>query len=272
VKHLPGAHKMRQSDVPLPYAVDWRLADPPILTSIKDQGMCGTCWAHAATEGIEVANALVTGDRLVLSQQQVASCAPSNGWGHGCWGGWPEAAFSYVIETGGINQEWVMGYQSYNGYSPNCSLLPKPQEQVPTQGIIGYNSVPANDADAFADALATIGPLAVGVDADPWTPYESGIFDGCIYNATTSLDHSVQAVGYGTDPALGARYWIIRNSWNALWGEQGYIRLLRQPEGVSEPCGIVNSPTMATNNQNVTVCGMCGVLVQGLYGIAEPVQ
>jgi C1A family cysteine protease len=88
LKHLPGAHKMGDTGVPLPIAVDWRRADPPVLTAVKDQGQCGSCWAHATAEGVEVASTRATGVQLVLSQQQITSCTDLTQ--NGCNGGWPK--------------------------------------------------------------------------------------------------------------------------------------------------------------------------------------
>jgi len=67
--------------------------------------------------------------------------------------------------------------------------------------------------------VLSTGPLSVCVDASSWNSYESGIMKIC----GNQVDHCVQAVGVdiaGSDP-----YWLVRNSWNALWGEAGYIRL-----------------------------------------------
>ena len=47
-----------------------------------------------------------------------------------------------------------------------------------------------------------------------------------------SLDHAVLVVGYGVEHSLeeDARsipYWLIKNSWDDSWGEDGYYRLVR---------------------------------------------
>ena len=72
-------------------------------------------------------------------------------------------------------------------------------------------------------SLAKFGPLSIGVAAnDYWQHYKSGVLtEGC---NGTQKDHGVLLVGYGTDEKAGD-YWKIRNSWNANWGEDGYIRL-----------------------------------------------
>lgn len=63
--------------------------------------------------------------------------------------------------------------------------------------------------------------MAVAVNADAIQGYESGIFNGL---CSTEVNHAVLVVGYGTDSTDGD-YWIIKNSWDTTWGEQGYYRM-----------------------------------------------
>jgi len=39
------------------------------------------------------------------------------------------------------------------------------------------------------------------------------------------MDHAVLVVGYGYDAPSGKEYWLVKNSWNTTWGDQGYIKL-----------------------------------------------
>ena len=77
--------------------------------------------------------------------------------------------------------------------------------------------------------------------------------------------HLVQLVGYGTDDVLGD-YFIVRNSWTPLWGEEGYIRLKRS---ASPSCGIDLKPEDGDGCKGgpptVKVCGQSGVLYDGAY-------
>ena len=60
--HAPSMPEvMVSSPLPLPKSLDYRNAVPAVLTGVKDQGMCGSCWAHAATEQIETYNLLEAG-------------------------------------------------------------------------------------------------------------------------------------------------------------------------------------------------------------------
>ena len=94
--------------------------------------------------------------------------------------------------------------------------------------------------------LAEVGPLAVSVYASSWGAYSGGVFEGCSYDSNIALNHAVQLVGYGSDPADGD-YWIVRNSWGPGWGEDGYIRLKRTAE-----CGM-NSTPMVSDGQCASV-------------------
>ena len=84
----------------------------------------------------------------------------------------------------------------------------------------------------------------------------------------TDLKHYLQLVGYGTDP-VGGPYWLVRNSWGKGWGDDGYIKLKREPEAV---CGEDSTPMMGTGcegdgNAVQKVCGMCGTLFDTSYPI-----
>jgi len=68
--------------------------------------------------------------------------------------------------------------------------------------------------------------------------YESGVFNGCSYTDDMDINHVVVLSGYGTDKKLGD-YWLIRNSWGAGYGENGYIRLARE---TTVTCGNDSTP------------------------------
>lgn len=56
-------------------------------------------------------------------------------------------------------------------------------------------------------------------------------------NVQIPLNHAVNIVGYGKDPASGLDYWIIRNSWGTGWGQAGYMSIQR---GVNK-CDVENN-------------------------------
>ena len=66
--------------------------------------------------------------------------------------------------------------------------------------------------------------------------YSSGVLD-C--NCGTSLDTGVLAVGYGHDDIKNKDFWIVKTSWGSGWGEQGYVRLVRDHADGPGMCGIL---------------------------------
>ena len=81
---------------------DWRDNSKTVMTQVKDQGSCGSCWAFAANAAHESAWALKTGQLLDLSEQELVDCSTRYGNG-GCGGGWYFYAWDYVKAKGGIS-------------------------------------------------------------------------------------------------------------------------------------------------------------------------
>jgi len=261
----------------LPSSVDWR--DSGVVSEVKDQGQCGSCWSFATAETVESHYAIATGMLPVLSEQQVLDCTPNvancGGTG-GCGGGTPALGFDHIIFKGGLASEWTYPYLSYWGSTfpgieanATCNLAFKP----PAAKLSGRVKIPRNQYNALLEAVATVGPIAITVDANEWHDYSSGVFDGC--NQTSPhLDHNVQLVGYGTDAQAGD-YWLVRNSWAPTWGENGYIRLKRTDPAAANSnavyCGIDEYPEDGTGcwsgPSTVNVCGTCGILFDNAYPI-----
>lgn len=251
----------------LPKSVDWR--NSGIVTAVKNQGMCGSCWAFASTSVIESSLAKETGLLFDLSTQQTAMCSPNPekcGGTGGCAGATAEIAFDYYANSQGIFEEWAYSYLSFYGQNMECSL---PNKAKPVAGITGYVQLPANNYTALMNAVATVGPIAISVDASNWGSYKGGIFSGC-NQANPDIDHAVVLVGYGEEVVgdLTQKYWLVRNSWSPAWGEQGYIRIARF-DFDEQICGTDVTPQdgSACEGQTdpVKVCGVCGILFDSSY-------
>jgi cathepsin L len=247
----------------LPDSVDWR--GKGVLTPVKNQGSCGSCWAFAATEGIEATVAKDTGKLLVLSAQDITSCTKNPqhcGGTGGCGGATSELAYEQVQQAG-IALESAYPYTAQTG---SCKTT-----IAKSAKIKGYVKLAENNYTELINAVATVGPIAVSVDATVWSSYRSGIFTGCPgAGRNVIIDHAVQLVGYGTE--AGRDYWIVRNSWGAAWGEAGYIRILRHSDGdKSKWCNIDNRPADGTGCDGgpaqVTVCGSCGIWYDSAYAV-----
>ena len=103
-------------------------------------------------------------------------------------------------------------------------------------------------ADSVSQLMAAVAqqPVSIAIEADKrvFQSYTSGVLDST--SCGTNLDHGVLLVGYGTDEASGLDYWLVKNSWNTVWGDEGYIKIARV-EG-SGICGIQMAPVYPTTN------------------------
>ncbi|XP_029355651.1 cathepsin L1 isoform X2 [Echeneis naucrates] len=198
------------------------------VTEVKDQGYCGSCWAFSTTGAIEGQLYKRTGQLVSLSEQNLVDCSRSYGT-YGCSGAWMANAYDYVVSN---------GLQATNTY-PYTSVDSQPcyyDSRLAVAHIKDYRFIPKGDEQALADAVATIGPITVAIDADhsSFLFYSSGIYDEPQCNPN-NLSHAVLLVGYGSEG--GQDYWIIKNSWGSSWGEGGYMRMIRDGRNT---CGIAS--------------------------------
>lgn len=255
----------------IPSAVDWR--DAKVVTAVKNQGHCGSCWTFASAETLESHYAIATGELKVLSEQNILDCTPNPdqcGGTGGCMGGTAELAFAQLQVQGGILSEWTYPYQSYFGDAYKCRFDKIKSGNPVAATVTQYAKLQENSLSETLHAVAKKGPISVSVDASSWSSYTGGVFDGC--NQTNpDINHAVQLVGYGTDPVAGD-YWLVRNSWGTSWGENGYIRL-KKNNAAATRCGTDTTPLDGTGCQGGPatqhVCGTCGILFDNVYPIVE---
>lgn len=220
LNELPFVDKLVGDEVAA--ALDWR--EKNIVTPVKDQGACGSCWAFSATGSLEGAYAQSKGRLLSFSEQQLVDCSGPQG-NNGCGGGLMDRAFVYW-EKNGACLESDYPYTARNG---NCQT-----SCLGYARVAKYNDIQRGEQNLFN--AVNIGPISVAIEADQqsFQFYKSGVFQGpCGQN----LDHGVLLVGYGDE--AGLPYWIVKNSWGARWGESGYIRIRRD----QNLCGISNEPS-----------------------------
>lgn len=191
----------------LPARFDWR--EQGGLTPVKNQRNCGSCWAFGTVAVLE--NLLKIRDNLAadLSEQQLVSC---NNDGYSCGGGW--FAHEYHLSPGATS-----GAQfPYVASDVSCKTSVSYGAKIQDWAYVGSQGR-APTTDEIKNAIATYGPVAVTVAASgSFQAYQSGVYNAC---DSASINHMVNLVGW--DDAGG--YWIMRNSWGADWGEDGYMRI-----------------------------------------------
>lgn len=115
-----------------------------------------------------------------------------------------------------------------------------------------------NNEQTMANYLATHGPITVTINMKLLQQYKKGVIKATPATCDPYLvNHSVLLVGFGKTNSSERRrakgghfwphphrpipYWILKNSWGAEWGEEGYFRLHRG----SNTCGITKYPLTA---------------------------
>jgi cathepsin F len=197
-----------------PESHDWR--QKGVVSKVKDQGMCGSCWAFSAIGNIESRYAIGKNTLMEFSEQQLVDC-DIGGEDQGCNGGLMDQAFNYLQKVG------VMGEDdySYKGSDGKCQY----DATKVRAKVTGQSAAPTDEAQ-IKQLLFENGPYAIAINATPLQFYFWGIFDpyfDFICNPQ-ELNHGVLLVGYGVD--RGYPYWIVKNSWGTSWGESGYFRII----------------------------------------------
>jgi len=211
---------------PTAQSVDWTAKG--MVSAVKNQGSCGSCWAFSTTGSIEAHTAIKSGKAPVsISEQQLVDCSSSYG-NNGCGGGLMDFGFEYLADNGGSCTEEAYPYTASQGTCQSTC-------QKVTQ-ITGCQDVP-KDPEQLKGAIEQTGPVSIAIQANQlaFQFYHGGVLSG---NCGTQLDHGVLVVGY--DDTAEMPYWKVKNSWGATWGESGYVRI----EIAGDKCGVTQSASI----------------------------
>jgi C1A family cysteine protease len=250
----------------IPTLFDWRTnSNHSYIGSIRDQGNCGSCYsfaANAAAEGTyNWAMGLYDSNCVNFSESYIIWCLGRlpeyNTHFYGCDG----ADYDYyelsALVTNGVTLE---SYFPYTETDPgSCSHWSDPVTK-----FSAWHRVTCNDIDAIKAAIMTYGVVDAAVDVTTdFQNYASGIFTNtstscsatpCYY---TSTDHAISLVGWDDNPPEGGGgCWILRNSWNTSWGENGYMRIRYTAARVA--CEVTYLEYIGTNTHTLTVTSPYG--------------
>ncbi|CAF2458543.1 unnamed protein product [Rotaria sp. Silwood2] len=229
--------KTNYDNIVLPDSFDWR--EKNLVSSIKNQLTCGSCYAFATVAVLETLYAWKNNLSEVIdfSPQQLVDCSTGNS---GCKGGLFGPSIRYLKKNGGKLS--TLASYPYTSQADKCQTTDTNQINL---GKLQYRSIPTGNEVILAKALTIKGPIFVGLNTDSklFTFYKEGIYkvDNCS-NSRASMDHALTLVGYGFDKELQLPYWIIKNSYGEKWGEKGYLRLAKDNGNM---CGITTMASFA---------------------------
>jgi len=259
VKKAPASSRIfhsYQSVKSAPESFDSRTQWPNCssLNEIRDQSSCGSCWAFAAAESMS--------DRICIhsngqkqtrvSAEDLMECCSD--CGDGCNGGFPFATFQYWKESGIVSGGLYGDKNTCKPYkfapcahhvaagkypacpsgeydTPSCSNSCVNGSEYFTDKSFGKSAYTVSgEADLKAE-VSTNGPVEVAFTVyEDFPTYKTGVYQHVTGGALGG--HAVKLMGYGTEN--GTPYWLIANSWNETWGDNGYFKILRG----SDECGV----------------------------------
>lgn len=202
----------------LPARFDWR--DTGKVSAVRDQGSCGSCWAFGIVGVLEGAvKVQLNGPERDLSEQFLINC---NTYGDDCSGGWWSSHdFHYnrvkspQLEPGAVT-EAQLPYKAANG---TCSVDYAKSYQLARWQYINYDTP---DVDAIKQAILSYGPVGTAVCVgNAFSRYDSGVFSTDEDCGDAVVNHAVVLVGWDDS----TQSWIMKNSWDTWWGEDGYMRI-----------------------------------------------
>ncbi|MBU79088.1 MAG: hypothetical protein CMD29_03055 [Flavobacteriales bacterium] len=216
----------------VPFKIDWRKNHK--VSSVKNQGHCGGCWAFSSSGAVESAWAIKYNIVYNLSQQELIDCSIDYG-NKGCGGGSMDLGFQYIIDNG-LCTNLSYPYQAIN---QECQK----DQCTSVINLTDYGDLKPNDEKNLKRGVAQQ-PVSVAIQANKrsFQLYQSGIYSDL--DCGTQLDHGVLVVGYGIELETDTPYWIIKNSWGKEWGENGYIRIQRNIDDDRGLCGIAMQPSI----------------------------
>lgn len=186
------------------------------ITSVKNQGRCGSCVSFGTIAAVEACIQLEgdnPGSAIDLSEAHLFYCHAASD-GCSCDTGWYIKSALNHLRNDGVVDDLCFPYTAGDQPCAPCKDAAQRLTKISNWTAIG-------SFDAMRAWLAeSRGPLVTGftVYADFYN-YTSGI-----YRHTSGGQiggHCVCVVGYDDV----AQCWICKNSWGPAWGEQGFFRI-----------------------------------------------
>ncbi|XP_051881503.1 dipeptidyl peptidase 1 [Pristis pectinata] len=243
-KPAPMLEEVQKLSNSLPESWDWRDVDGVNYVSpVRNQGTCGSCYSFSSMGMLEARIRILTNNTQtpILSTQQIVSCS---NYSQGCMGGFPYLiAGKYAQDFGMVEEDCF----PYLGRDSPCTIKNSCYRYYTSEYYYVGGFYGACNEAAMKLELVKNGPVSIAFEVhSDFIHYRGGIYHytglSDPFNPFELTNHAVLLVGYGSDPQTKEKYWIVKNSWSASWGEDGYFRILRG----SDECAIESIAIAAT--------------------------
>jgi hypothetical protein len=222
------------------------------MTSVKNQGSCGSCSAFSALGVVEAMTNLYF-NRFInpdLSEQELVSCSMGN-----CTGGWPYNLHTY-IQYNGVVDEITFPYQATYVNCSNKGLNPNEIIKIHSHIGLGVSGYP-NSIDELKRQIIK-SPISMGFTL--WTTsghaltavgYKVLQAGDTIFQKTLGGNSQATVIING-DPRIGETAWILKNSYGISWGDSGYCHVIC-PLSSIYACSYVQPPIYSKNYTNANI-------------------
>jgi len=234
-----------------------------VISKIRDQSSCGSCWAFGSTEAFEDRRCASTGNDVEFSTEDTAACCQGFlcGMSQGCNGGQPSAALDWMTRSGVVTggdyfdigkgstcKPYTLAPCAHH-VPPSAKYPACPSSEYPTPSCKktcsegsysksytedktkGSKAYSINGVQQIMSDIVQNGPVSAAFSVySDFPTYKSGVYQ----HKTGQMlgGHAVEIIGFGTED--GTDYWLVKNSWNEQWGDNGTFKILRG----SNECGI----------------------------------
>jgi C1A family cysteine protease len=234
-----------------PAAYDLRnVGGKSYITSVKDQGGCGSCVAFGTSATVEGAARRLRNNpdlAIDLSEAHLFYCQ-ARSQGRNCGNGWWVPPALDCFKNTGVADDTCYPYTAGD---QNCTNLCSDWQNRVTK-ITAWHSI--TSAAAMKDWISTKGPLGTCFTVyQDFFAYRSGVYRHV--SGGVAGGHCVCCVGYDD----GQSCWICKNSWGSAWGDAGYFRIAYGECGIDATMWAVDGIVDSGWLNNVRVIGLWAI-------------
>jgi len=192
---------------------DWR--EHGVVTPVRHQGQCGSCYMFSAMASFESSYLLASGKSAKdfdMSEQHYLDCGGIGG----CNGGWFGSVFEKMVRYPAMDEKKY----PYAGKTSSCRVRSGGEYYSIDSGMVGsWQKAPS--LKQIKTAICRYGVVSSAVKTSRmFMAYTGGVYDEHLrVSGVTDIDHAINIVGWDDRK----KAFLIKNSWGTSWGEKGYM-------------------------------------------------